>query len=120
MASRALLGLLTSTLALSGVVSCAAAAPGGGGAGLPASPPDVPASPGRALVRGVLVAGGVICPLLQLVSGERVPLMGLGMDDHPPGTELTLEGHFVERSPCQQGGRTFRIERALEVRLPAG
>lgn len=77
---------------------------------------DMPEAPSFALLRGTLVPGGVVCPLLEIAGGERVPLVGVAIDAFPVGTELALSGHFVERSPCRQGRRAFRVERADPVR----
>jgi hypothetical protein len=65
-------------------------------------------------IRGTAVAGGVSCPLIELVSGERVPLVGVAMDAYPYGTRLALSGYFMQRSPCQQGRLAFRVLKAQE------
>jgi hypothetical protein len=66
-------------------------------------------------VTGVLVEGGIVCPLLELDTGERVPLMGAGVRDYAAGTRLEIKGVYVQRSPCQQGRRTLRVERITAV-----
>lgn len=60
-------------------------------------------------IRGTAVAGGVICPLIELTSGEKIPLVGVALDAFPPGTPLLLTGHVLQRSPCQQGRWAFRV-----------
>lgn len=65
------------------------------------------------IIQGVLVDGGVVCPLFRLASGEQVPLMGVTMAAFPVGTSLSLEGVFIKTSPCMQGERTFRVLRLL-------
>lgn len=64
-------------------------------------------------IAGTIVEGGVVCPLLQLEDGEKVPLTGVRMGEHPAGTRLQLEGKFVQFSICQQGRRTFEVVRVL-------
>lgn len=66
-------------------------------------------------VTGVLVEGGIVCPLMELDTGERVPLMGAGVRDYAAGTSLEIKGVYVQRSPCQQGRRTLRVERITAV-----
>lgn len=65
------------------------------------------------IIQGVLVDGGVVCPLFRLTSGEQVPLMGVAMAAFPVGTSLSLEGIFIKTSPCMQGERTFRVLRLI-------
>lgn len=72
-------------------------------------------SPDTIAVTGVLVEGGVVCPLLKLDTGERVPLMGAGVREYAAGTSLEVIGVYVQRSPCQQGTRTLRVERITAV-----
>ena len=54
-------------------------------------------------VSGVIVAGGVECPLLRLDSGERFALQGLRTTDAPVGARVTVRGLPVRMSTCQQG-----------------
>ena len=65
--------------------------------------------------KGVLVDGGIVCPLLKLATGELIPMMGIGMTEYPTGTSLHVEGTLVQQSPCQQGSRTLRVGRVLAV-----
>jgi hypothetical protein len=64
---------------------------------------------------GVLVDGGIVCPLLKLTTGELLPLMGIGMTEYASGTSLEIEGALVQHSPCQQGRQTLRVDRVLAV-----
>jgi hypothetical protein len=73
------------------------------------------AQSGPVPVSGVVVPGGIVCPLLRLPDGETVPLAGVAPDTFPQGTRLSLEGAFVLRSTCQQGQRTFAVERVVSV-----
>lgn len=66
-------------------------------------------------IRGTIVQGGVICPLIELASGERVPLVGVALDAFPVGTRLLLSGYFMQRSPCQQGRWAFRVLQSQTV-----
>jgi hypothetical protein len=74
-----------------------------------------PIQPETITVKGVLVDGGIVCPLLKLATGELVPLMGIGMTDYPFGTRLEIKGTLIQHSPCQQGSQTLRIDRVLAV-----
>jgi hypothetical protein len=66
-------------------------------------------------VSGTVVQGGIVCPLLRKADGEIVPLTGVAMDAFAEGTQLSLTGSFVARSTCQQGQRTFAVERVVSV-----
>ena len=59
-------------------------------------------------VSGVVVAGGVECPLLRLPSGEQVALEGVSRSDAPIGAALTVRGFPIEFSTCQQG-KPFQV-----------
>ncbi|WP_349617742.1 hypothetical protein [Azotobacter salinestris] len=69
-------------------------------------------------VEGQLVEGGIVCPLLRTRDGEVLPLTGIGRNDYPPSTRLTLNGVFVRVSPCMQGKRTLQVEQVLKVEEP--
>ena len=73
------------------------------------------AQTGPVPVSGVVVPGGIVCPLLRKADGEVVPLAGVTPDAFAEGTRLSLEGSFVPRSTCQQGQRTFAVERVVSV-----
>lgn len=60
-------------------------------------------------MRGTAVAGGVICPLIELKSGETVALEGVALDAFPPGTSVILTGRVLQRSRCQQGSWAFKV-----------
>ena len=72
-------------------------------------------SPETIAIKGVLVEGGIVCPLLKLGSGDLVPLLGAGLAEYPIGTSLEIKGTYVQRSPCQQGRQTLRVDRVLAV-----
>ncbi|MGV6475064.1 hypothetical protein [Azotobacter vinelandii] len=79
---------------------------------------ETPAPPEPTRVEGRLVEGGIVCPLLRTGDGEVLPLTGIGMDDYPLATRLTLDGVFVRVSPCMQGKRTLQVRRVLKVEEP--
>lgn len=60
-------------------------------------------------IRGTAAAGGVICPLIELPSGEKIALVGVALDAFSPGTPLVLTGYVLQRSPCQQGRWAFQV-----------
>lgn len=62
---------------------------------------------------GVVIAGGITCPMLKLQTGESVSLMGVSKQKAPAGQTLTATGIFVRHSTCQQAARTFRVDEIL-------
>lgn len=77
---------------------------------------SAPADPVQ--VEGMLVEGGIVCPLLRSAEGELLPLTGIGINDYPPSTRLTVSGVFVRVSPCMQGKRTLQVQQVLKVEVP--
>lgn len=63
-------------------------------------------------ISGVVVGGGVLCPLLQLEDGRQFTLNGLRKIPEV-GTRLTLRGVPVRMSTCQQG-LAFRVVEIVE------
>jgi len=61
---------------------------------------------------GVIIAGGVVCPLLQTDSGEIYALSGAVPARPEPGTQLRLRGYEAKLSICQQG-REFRVTQVV-------
>lgn len=59
-------------------------------------------------VSGIIVAGGVECPLLRLDGGEQLALQGLRMQDAPVGARVTVRGLRIRMSTCQQG-QAFQV-----------
>jgi hypothetical protein len=68
------------------------------------------------MLSGVVIAGGITCPLLKLQSGETVSLMGVTSQHAPVGHRLNATGDFIRYSNCQQAARTFRVEEILNSR----
>lgn len=62
------------------------------------------------MLSGVVIAGGITCPMLKLDSGETVSLMGVTAQIAPVGSTFSGSGVFVRYSNCQQAERTFRVE----------
>jgi hypothetical protein len=58
-------------------------------------------------VEAVVIKPGVVCPRVQLPSGEEVSLMGFDRSV-AVGTKLEMTGQFVSFSNCQQG-RTYHV-----------
>lgn len=67
------------------------------------------------VVDGVIVDGGVVCPLLQTKDGLQISLQGVARDRFPAGTCLNIEGRFVRVSKCMQGARTLWVRRILDM-----
>jgi hypothetical protein len=61
-------------------------------------------------IHGMVIDGGIVCPLLTTESGDRFPLMGIRKNEYPTGTWLDLTGKFIRFSTCQQGERAFSVE----------
>jgi hypothetical protein len=61
------------------------------------------AAPQAQVISGIVVAGGVECPLLQLEDGQRFALQGLASSRVAPGAALTVRGFPIRVSTCQQG-----------------
>lgn len=68
-------------------------------------------------VHGVIVDGGVVCPLLLADDGTRLALQGVVKNWYPVGTKLLLEGHFVRVSKCMQGTKTLHVEKVLNIEV---
>lgn len=64
---------------------------------------------------GVVIAGGITCPMLKLHTGENVSLMGVSKQQAPAGQAITATGTFVRHSTCQQTARTFRVDEILNT-----
>lgn len=69
-------------------------------------------------ILGVIVQGGVVCPLFLADDGSRFPLQGVDRERYPVGTRLSLVGQFVRVSKCMQGPRTLQVEYVLDVERP--
>lgn len=67
------------------------------------------------MLSGVVIAGGITCPILKLDSGDAVSLAGITPRTAPVGTTLRVSGTFIRYSNCQQAGRTFRVEQVLNT-----
>lgn len=66
---------------------------------------------GRILVvQGVVIEGGIECPLLQTEGGRALTLQGF-QPHPPPGTRLRLRGTVLSKSFCRQGVSFETIER---------
>ena len=63
------------------------------------------------IIEGVIVDGGVECPLLQMRSGRAVTLSGFQNASLPIGTRLRLRGILMKRSTCRQGISFETIQR---------
>lgn len=68
---------------------------------------------------GVVIPGGITCPMLKLASGEAVSLMGVAALNTPVGQDFSATGSFVRISTCQQSARTFRVETIVNPDLGA-
>jgi len=66
-------------------------------------------------VKGLMVEGGIVCPMFRSDDGTIFPLMRLSKNDHPIGTSLELRGTFVKKSMCQLGERAFNVEKVIGV-----
>lgn len=64
---------------------------------------------------GVVIAGGITCPMLKLQTGESVSLMGVSKQIAAAGQALRASGTFVRHSTCQQAARTFRVDEVLNT-----
>lgn len=62
------------------------------------------------LVHGLVVPGGVVCPLFRTVSGETLSLTGLSTKEFKQGLVLSLMGRWEAQSICMQGYPTLRVE----------
>lgn len=62
---------------------------------------------------GVVIEGGITCPMLKLGTGETISLMGVAAQKLPVGQTFSASGMFVRYSTCQQAVRTFRIDEIL-------
>ena len=69
----------------------------------------------KTVLQGEITTGGVVCPLLLGINGQITALFGIRLGQFEKGTRLTLEGHLVSHSPCQQGKKSFRVEKILSV-----
>jgi hypothetical protein len=64
---------------------------------------------------GILVEGGVVCPLVRSASGQTISLVGLPRDTRVIGRRVELTGSYLRESQCQQGDRTFQVTSAKFV-----
>ena len=62
------------------------------------------------LVQGVVIPGGVVCPLFRTVSGETLSLTGLSVSQFQQGLVLGLKGRWETQSVCMQAYPTLRVE----------
>ena len=69
------------------------------------------------LLRGVVVPGGVVCPLFRTESGNLVSLTGLSVQGFAPGTWMGLQGRWETQSVCMQAYPTLRVEH-ISVKEP--
>jgi hypothetical protein len=69
------------------------------------------------LLRGVVVPGGVVCPLFRTESGDLVTLTGLSVKGFAPGTLMGLQGRWEAQSVCMQAYPTLRVEH-ISVKEP--
>jgi hypothetical protein len=67
-------------------------------------------------LQGVIVNGGVTCPLIRTSSGQTMSLEGLPSALNAPGTRVRLTGQMVQYSRCMQGEGTFRVTAASAIR----
>ncbi len=65
------------------------------------------------MLEGVVIAGGITCPILKTDTGETVSLMGVTAQNAPVGQHFSATGNFVRYSNCQQAVRTFRVDAVL-------
>ncbi|GAB3385251.1 hypothetical protein GCM10027514_25820 [Azotobacter armeniacus] len=79
---------------------------------------ETPAPAGQVRVQGRLVEGGIVCPLLRTAEGELLPLTGIGINEYPLSTRLTVNGVFLRVSPCMQGKRTLQVLQVLKIEEP--
>ena len=68
---------------------------------------------GRVDVSGLIVEGGVECPILQAADGQNYALQGVTPGETPVGTKVRVRGTFVELSTCQQG-QAIRVDEIIE------
>lgn len=61
-------------------------------------------------LRGVVVPGGVVCPLFRTESGDLVSLTGLNVQGLAPGILMGLQGRWETQSVCMQAYPTLRVE----------
>ena len=67
---------------------------------------DQPIAPVEAQVQsisGIVVDGGIVCPLLKLADGRVYALQGAARADAPVGLAITVSGMLIAMSTCQQG-----------------
>ncbi len=67
-------------------------------------------------IRGVIMSGGITCPMILDRSGRKIALLGLPSTLNVPGTHVRLTGQFIENSMCMQGEATFQIVRARALK----
>ncbi len=70
------------------------------------------------LLRGVVVPGGVVCPLFRTESGDLVSLTGLSVQSFAPGTWMGLQGRWETQSVCMQAYPTLRVEH-ISIKEPS-
>lgn len=59
---------------------------------------------GERIISGVVIKGGVECPLFQTDGGEKFTLMGVGGSGRfEPGARLRITGRPAAVSTCMQG-----------------
>nr|WP_306263871.1 hypothetical protein [Pararhizobium sp. IMCC3301] len=72
------------------------------------------------ILSGMVVPGGITCPILKTQDGKTVSLMGIRPADAPIGKDFDFSGTFVARSTCQQLPLTFRVDKILLSKPAAG
>lgn len=77
------------------------------------SAPSAARAASSEMLSGVVIEGGIVCPMLKLESGETVSLTGVTSQHAPVGNTLNARGNFIRYSNCQQAARTFRVEEIL-------
>ena len=75
--------------------------------------PKISRSLSPVLLRGVVVPGGVVCPLFRTESGDLVSLTGLSVQGFAPGTLMGLQGRWEAQSVCMKAYPTLRVEHIL-------
>ncbi len=79
--------------------------------------PTICHSQSPVLLRGVVVPGGVVCPLFRTESGDLVSLTGLSVQGFAPGILMGLQGRWETQSVCMQAYPTLRVEH-ISVKEP--
>ena len=73
---------------------------------IPSTIPATDQDPGTEVISGILVPGGVECPLFRMDSGTDITQQGLPRSLMVIGSRLRIAGRWARKPFCQQG-RTF-------------